>query len=611
MNMSGIQSFIFGKGTDTPTYEDVKSKRALQQRLMASLAQDTPQNIGQGIHAVGKAIGARRAGNQASIGEEAGRSDAEQQFGALQSLWGNSMGGGMTGTASTMGATGTPSFMPADNSTDMGAAAGNGPGLGYGLPDSIVRTESGGNWNALNSEGYGGRGQFGEARLADAARAGVIPDGMTGADFSRAPEQTQLAVENWHKQDIMGDLGRYVGQDIDGPGGIPPLTEDSILAVAHLGGTGGARKFIESGGKYNPSDSNGTSLSDYATTHAGGGMNATVSTQGAPGQSFGGAQPDMAALSQVAQFMDNPYASDGQKALAGLMMQRMLQPGPSQMDQIELQRAQLELQQMQNPQPDQTAGMQEYEYARNQGFEGSLLDYQTARAQAGRSQTTVNNNMGEEAGQYLYGTDGGVPAGWRVDRNTGEASPIPGGPVTVEDQAIQDKDALTQAGVERSTNIVQEDIGRALGIIEQSPRWTTGLGARLAAIPGTDAKSLSGLLETIKANVGFDRLQQMRDASPTGGALGAINESEMRLLQSVIGNLDQSLDAEDLAYNLNRVNDVYLQIVNGTGGQPQPTPDAVQTQAAPPPPPQGTQLSPDEWSRAWSAMTPEERALFQ
>lgn len=594
MNMSGIQSFIFGKGTDTPTYEDVKAKRVLQERLMSSLAGSPAQNVGQGIAAIGKAIGARRAGNAANEGETGFRNDANESMSALQQLMMGGMGGGMGGTASTMGApgpTGTPPFMPADNSTDMGAAAGNGPGLSYGLPDSIVRTESGGNWNALNSEGYGGRGQFGEARLADAARAGIIPAGMTGAEFSRAPQNVQLAVENWHKQDILGELGGYVGQDIDGAGPIPPLTEDSILAVAHLGGTGGARRFVESGGQYNPSDSNGTSLSDYATTHAGGGMNGTVSTQGAPGQSMG-YNPEGAQMAM--QILDNPYASEGQKALAGLMMQRMMQAPPSQMDQIALQKAQLELQQMQNPQPDQTSGMQEYEYARNQGFEGSFLDYQTAKAQAGRDQTTVNNNMGGEQGQYLYGTDGGVPAGWRVDTTTGEASPIPGGPVTVEDQAAQDQDALTQAGVERSTNIVQEDIGRALGIIEQSPRWTTGLGARLAAIPGTDAKSLSGLLETIKANVGFDRLQQMRDASPTGGALGGINESEMRLLQSVIGNLDQSLDAEDLAYNLNRVNDVYLQIVNGPSGQP--TPGAAQTQPTPydPQTPDFEQMSDEE-----------------
>ena len=366
MSLQGIKSYIFGAGTDTPTYEEVKAKRALQQRLTASLAENTPQNIGQGIHAIGKAIGARRAGNVASVGEEAGRKKAEEQFSALQALFGQSMGGG---TDMLMGSAGNDTLQPEQTMRMEGfnAPAGNpmqnAPMRGLapsdqsplrnagGLPASIVRTESGGNWNALNSEGYGGRGQFGKERLADAARAGIIPPGMTGAQYSKAPPEVQLAVENWHKQDILKDLGQYVGVDIDGPGGIPPLTENSILGVAHLGGTGGARKFIESGGRYNPSDSNGTSLADYATTHAGGG---TISGGGGSSTVMGGDSgggPDMAKLAQIAQFMDNPYATDGQKALAGLMMQRLTQqPGQmSQLEQIQLQKAQLELQQMQNP----------------------------------------------------------------------------------------------------------------------------------------------------------------------------------------------------------------------------------------------------------------------
>lgn len=172
-----------------------------------------------------------------------------------------------------------------------GEAPDPGPLPMQGLPASIVRTESGGDWNALNSEGYGGRGQFGTARLADAYRAGVIPRPMTGAEYSRAPAEVQLAVENWHRNDILGQLGRYVGTDVDGSGPIPPLTENSLLAVAHLGGTGGARRFIESGGRYDPADSNGTNLSDYAMTHAGGGSMSNASTGGAPVGLLGSSRP--------------------------------------------------------------------------------------------------------------------------------------------------------------------------------------------------------------------------------------------------------------------------------------------------------------------------------
>ncbi|MGL6208772.1 MAG: hypothetical protein ACRC14_02945, partial [Paracoccaceae bacterium] len=46
-------------------------------------------------------------------------------------------------------------------------------------------------------------------------------------------------------------------------------TLNAIRAMAHLGGIGGARKYIETGGAYDPADSNGTNLSDYAATHGG------------------------------------------------------------------------------------------------------------------------------------------------------------------------------------------------------------------------------------------------------------------------------------------------------------------------------------------------------
>lgn len=40
--------------------------------------------------------------------------------------------------------------------------------------------------------------------------------------------------------------------------------------------------------------------------------------------------------------------------------------------------------------PDPTSGMREYALAQQQGFQGSFLDYQTQKAQAGRASTTVN-----------------------------------------------------------------------------------------------------------------------------------------------------------------------------------------------------------------------------
>ena len=161
------------------------------------------------------------------------------------------------------------------------AAAGGEAGdrLGSPLPASLVRTESGGNIRALNSEGYGGRGQFGAERLSEAFRAGAIDRPMTGAEFSRQPESVQAAVERWHVGDINSfirqrGLDRFVGQTIKGV----EVTPNGMIAVAHLGGKGGLQKFLESGGSYNPADSNGTSLLGYLGTHQGGAMTGSAGT---------------------------------------------------------------------------------------------------------------------------------------------------------------------------------------------------------------------------------------------------------------------------------------------------------------------------------------------
>lgn len=127
----------------------------------------------------------------------------------------------------------------------------------------LIQRESGGNFGARNKQGYVGRAQFGEARLADAKRAGVIPAEATTEDFRLNPDM-QKAAENWHFSDINNfidstGLASMEGKSINGV----PITREGMVNVAHLGGKGGLQKFISSGGRYNPADANGTRLSDY------------------------------------------------------------------------------------------------------------------------------------------------------------------------------------------------------------------------------------------------------------------------------------------------------------------------------------------------------------
>ena len=114
--------------------------------------------------------------------------------------------------------------------------------------------------------------------------------------------------------------------------------------------------------------------------------------------------------------------------------------------------------------------------------------------------------------------------------------------------------------------VVNDAIDRGLPMIDN---FTAGFGGTmLSKIPGTDATNLSKLIDSVKANAGFDKLQAMREASPTGGALGQVSDKEIRFLQSVFGSLDQDQSPKQLKYNLELFRYVYNSMIHGEGGHP-------------------------------------------
>ena len=102
------------------------------------------------------------------------------------------------------------------------------------------------------------------------------------------------------------------------------------------------------------------------------------------------------------------------------------------------------------------------------------------------------------------------------------------------------------------------------------PSNVAGLGgAILSNIPGTEARDFESRLTTIKANIGFDKLQAMRDASPTGGALGQVSEMELRQLNASMGNLENSQSPEQLRENLMAVREQYIRTIQAIEAQRQ------------------------------------------
>jgi hypothetical protein len=84
-----------------------------------------------------------------------------------------------------------------------------------------------------------------------------------------------------------------------------------------------------------------------------------------------------------------------------------------------------------------------------------------------------------------------------------------------------------------------------------------GAGSKLIrGIPspgGTPADKFDAALKTIGSNITIDTLRQMRQSSPTGGALGNVSDFEDKMLQSVITPLATYGDKETMRKGLYRV----------------------------------------------------------
>lgn len=222
----------------------------------------------------------------------------------------------------------------------------------------------------------------------------------------------------------------------------------------------------------------------------------------------------------------------------------------------------MKLQSMQPQGPKPTDDIREYEFAKQQGFQGSFQDWQAS------SRAPLVN---------VRGSDPAPPQGYRnVYDDQGRLTsqqPIPGGPAAAKIDEQQRKEQGRQESLERKGDIVLDELRRGFEVLESPSLPETGTaGALLAGVPGTDAHALQQRLATVKANIGFDRLQEMRENSPTGGALGNVTIGELQRLEAVMGSLIQSEKKEDLQYNMARLNNIYLDTIHGEGKGPERMP---------------------------------------
>ncbi|MEE9532748.1 MAG: hypothetical protein V3W52_17350 [Syntrophobacteria bacterium] len=183
----------------------------------------------------------------------------------------------------------------------------------------------------------------------------------------------------------------------------------------------------------------------------------------------------------------------------------------------------------------------------------------------------VGSRPGQKFGVDL--TEAVTPEGERVFLQTSAAGPVrevpgfrpprPTAEVKLEQtklEAEQKKQArLEGERVKASTALANIDtaIGQAGNL------GTTGfVGGLTSAIPGTPAFDLNQSLQPVRALISFKALNDMRAASPTGGALGNVTERELALLSSTMGSLEQGQSTPQLVDNLRRVQVIMRSVID-------------------------------------------------
>lgn len=336
--------FVWGANGEKLTPNDVKRNRRVASALFNK--RRVPQNVAEGLVSIGDALLYNSLTAKADKAERAGRETIGSKFNTYD------FGGNSKDRAVAAALTENSTKQSSSNDV-VDALIGGDSDTPTDYNTGLAKSESNGRYDVVNSEGYTGKYQFGEARLADYNKAAGQNISM---EAFRASPEAQEAAQKWNVSDTdsfieNNELSQYAGQNV---GGVD-ITQNSMRAMAHLGGQTGMKKYLQSGGQYNPADSNGTHLSDYGRSHAG--QLTTVAQALRPTPNAGGISPQIVeALQGVAEqsqqpssptgmdpelmkMFANPWASPEQRTIMQMKLKQQMQSGDP-LRQLQIQEAQ-------------------------------------------------------------------------------------------------------------------------------------------------------------------------------------------------------------------------------------------------------------------------------
>lgn len=193
---------------------------------------------------------------------------------------------------------------------------------------------------------------------------------------------------------------------------------------------------------------------------------------------------------------------------------------------------------------EQPATVQEYEYAKTNGYTGSFLDYQAAKAAASGSGSSGSSGA-FTLGDTRYNADGSVLADGSQSTSSAGLSDLGSQALSLVGELISDP-------------------GRA---------GATGTARVWAAIPGTPAYDYRAKLERLQSLLSLDSIKYLKGT-------GAISDKESAILQSASAALKPGMSEDAFLKELQRIQTDLSAASQGTtqgGATSQDTPQARQS----------------------------------
>lgn len=192
--------------------------------------------------------------------------------------------------------------------------------------------------------------------------------------------------------------------------------------------------------------------------------------------------------------------------------------------------------------------IQAYELAKSQGYKGTILDFKREMAIAGRPPGPPKEPS--KAVEVVDPNDPSkiiiVSAEEAIRRNLTPARAQEG--LTVKERQSREAKYPQATSAVKTFETASDNLVNDLQTLINHPGLKSITGIAAGRLPGIteEGREAQALYDKIVARGGFQELQNMRQASPTGGALGNVSNREGDQLKQAFAAIDRTQNADSV-----------------------------------------------------------------